>query len=56
MKVGVRYLRKVGRSQNKIVRAPREETGSLQVANAMRHVLLNVSLHVLVIKSLQETQ
>ena len=33
-----------------------EETGSLQVANTMRLVLLNVSLHVLVIKSLQETQ
>jgi hypothetical protein len=32
------------------------ETGSLQVANTMRLVLLNVSLHVLVIKSLQETQ
>ena len=36
---------------------PRErETGSLQVAYTMRLVLLNVSLHVLVIKSLQETQ
>ena len=35
---------------------PREETGSLQVANSMRLVLLNVSLYVLVIKSLQETQ
>ena len=36
---------------------PRErETGSLQVAHTMRLVLLNVSLHVLVIKSLQETQ
>ena len=36
---------------------PRErETGSLQVAYSMRLVLLNVSLHVLVIKSLQETQ
>ena len=32
------------------------ETGSLQVAYTMRLVLLNVSLHVLVIKSLQETQ
>ena len=30
--------------------APREETGSLQVANTMRLVLLNVSLHVLVIQ------
>ena len=29
---------------------PREETGSLQVANSMRLVLLNVSLYVLVIQ------
>ena len=31
-------------------KAPREETGSLQVANPMRLVLLNVSLYLLVIQ------
>ena len=33
-----------------MIRLPREETGSLQVANPMRLVLLNVSLYILVIQ------